>query len=264
MNRKMNRKIEKLATEIKTRLDMLPPEFPEFVKDALTAAELSFRLQGGCADIIEINTTEDGIFLSPMPADIQSFKEIRTHLQSVIEVKPGASSASFAYVGGGSLHCLHMSGLSRFLLHFMVAPITGRRTIGEWSIQEFVKPRASNVMPRVIAALRKCRHSFLSVSAFDNSERTIVLFSGSEYVHAEINGVEAEPEKALEKMVRMVDEAIDGRSDLSITALDEGDCQGGQPKAVWGIGFSGGVMTEVRQIGFADLESLFALADNTE
>jgi hypothetical protein len=267
MNKKIKRLARRLTPEIAARLDTLPPEFPPYVKHALISAELSFRLQGGCAGVIEVHTTEDGMFLSPMPSEAQSFQDIQSHMQCVVDAKPGVSSASFAYVSvpedeGRSLICLYLSSVPRFELHVMTAPITGPRTLGEWSVKKYDKARAGNVMPGVISALRKCRHAFLSVCTFDCSERTILLMDGGEYVHAEINGVEADPKEALERMVRMIDANIDGGPDLAVTAIDEGDCEErNQQKAAWGFGYIGGMVVSD---GFKDLASLFALADDAE
>lgn len=272
MNKKMKKLARKLAPEIAARLEKLPPAFPGYVKHALISAELSFRLQGGCANIIEVHTTEDGMFLSPMPEDVQSIGDVQSHLQCVIEAKPGVSSASFAYVSvpegeSRSLICLYLSGLPRFVLHVMTAPITGPRTLGEWSVKKYDKARAGNVMPRVITALRKLRHAFLSVCTSDCSERTVLLMDGGEYVHAEINGVEADPKEALERMVRMIDANIDGGPDLAVTAIDEGDSEeGNQQKAAWGFGYIGGMVVPVESRkagdGIRDLASLFALAED--
>lgn len=251
----MNRKIEQRAE------DSLPPD----AWNARVAAELSFEIQGGCADIVEVYTTDGGKLLLPMPDNILGFDDIRSHLQSVLEVNPEVSSASCAYLTSDSLCCLYMTRLPRIVLHVMEAPITGPRTLGEWSIEKIIKARADNVLPRVIAALRQCRHSFLSVCAKDNSERTVVLFGAGESVYSEINGGVAEPEETLEKMLTMVDANIDGGPDLVVTAIDEGDCQeGSQPKAVWGIGYIGGMMVPVEPPGFKDLASLFALSDEPE
>jgi hypothetical protein len=259
--------MEKLARKIAARLEKLPKEFPQYVKHALISAELSFRLQGGCASIIEVHTTEDGMFLSPMPSEAQSFEDIQSHLQCVIGAKPGVSSASFAYVSDPqgedrSLTCLYLIGN---VLHVMTAPITGPRALGEWSIEKYNQAIVGNFVPRVITALRKCRHAFFSLSTSDRSEHVCLLIDGGEYSHAQINEMEARPTEAIQRMMEMVDANIDGGPDLVVTAIDEGECnERCQQKAVWGFGYIGGKIVPVDSQDFSDLASLFNMADDSE
>jgi hypothetical protein len=270
MNKKMEKLARKLAPKIAARMGKLTPAFPAYVMNALISAELSFRLQGGCGNMIEVHTTEDGMFLTPMPEDVQSIGDIQSHLQCVIEAKPGVSSASFACVSAPegevrSLICLFLIGVPRNVLHVMTAPITGPRTLGEWSITKCHKVRTGNVMPRVITALRKCRHSLLSVSNSDRSEHVCLLIDEGKYSHAQIDEIEASPSKAIQRMMEMVDENIDGGPDLVVTAIDEGDCkERNQQTAVWGFGFIGGKIVPVESQDFSDLASLFNMADDSE
>jgi hypothetical protein len=138
----MPEQFKRLVPEVQERMKQLPPEFTRELASAVFGAELMFRGQGGCADIMEVCTTEDGDFLSPVPEDVQTDGEIIAHMKGLLDGKPGATAVRFSFAaanagggtakGEGSLVVLH---LTPACLYRMRAPITGARSLGRWQME---------------------------------------------------------------------------------------------------------------------------------
>ena len=142
----IERRLKRVLPAIKARIEALPSDFPIDVRHSLIEAERKFAAQGGCASVMNVYTTEDGMFLSPVGKDVQSGPEIRLHMFALLDTKPGATAVEFSFKstpdGGGSLdgrstlNCLYMT---RQCLHVMQADITGHRSLGDWSITTVMK-----------------------------------------------------------------------------------------------------------------------------
>jgi hypothetical protein len=138
----MAAELMRLLPEVQERMKQLPPEFPADVVAPVLGAELMFRGQGGCGAVISVFTTEDGIFLSPVPDNVGSYGEIVGHMRALLDGKPGAKAVAFSFAaknagpgaakGAGSLV---VDYLTPACLYRMSAPITGARSLGRWQLE---------------------------------------------------------------------------------------------------------------------------------
>ena len=133
------RRIRKVVNE---RMDALPPDFPQEVREALAYAEINFRVQGGCPPLLTIYTTDDGDLTIPMPVEVFLREDIHDHMRGVLQMTPGATAVEFCFTatpeGGGSfddnrtLNCIF---IKRFQHHQMQAVIDETHSLGDWQIE---------------------------------------------------------------------------------------------------------------------------------
>jgi hypothetical protein len=140
----MPEQFKRLVPQVQERMTQLPPEFPPDVAAPVFGAELMFRGQGGCAAVMSVFTTEDGIFLSPVPDNVRTYGEIIAHMKDLLVSKPGAKAVGYSFAaanegpgmakGEDSLVVVY---LTPGCLYRMRAPITGVRSLGRWQMEVF-------------------------------------------------------------------------------------------------------------------------------
>ncbi len=137
-NSQLDEEAKRVLPTVQARLESLPPEFTEDLKTALTGAEMMFRVQGGCAPVMEVWTTEDGTFWSPLPNDVQSYQEILQHMRALLTAKPGVTTVYFSFTSApqaGRSDTLNCFLMTHRCLYEMQAEITGGRSLGEWTLE---------------------------------------------------------------------------------------------------------------------------------
>ena len=213
---------------------------------------------------MEVFTTEDGSFLSPVTEDVHLGPEIRSHMLALLDTKPGATAVQFSFTstpaGGGSfdgrstLNCWY---LTRQMLYEMQVDITGHRSLGDWSIRAIPAVTTPNVMPMLISSLKQMDHVFVGVILRDGSKTVRALMDHGVPVHGEIDGNHIDPEAALNFMDEMVQASIEGGPEVIVTAIDEA-AYGADPKhGVYGCAYFGGRLLPVPSDDVADVRVLF-------
>ena len=83
-----------------------------------------------------------------------------------------------------------------------------------------------NILPRIVAALKRLEHAYLGVQRRDGSKHLVVLFDHGEPTHGEADGAPDAPHTILVAMMALVEDCIGDDTHVLITAVDEGDCTG--------------------------------------